>query len=55
MPAATAGLIFLFGGMIIAFGKALAAEPVDWRWLSIAAIFASVFVLPTAVKIAIAP
>ncbi len=53
--AVAAGLIFLFGGMVIAFGKALAADPVDWRWLSVACVFAAVFILPIAARIALAP
>ncbi len=55
MPAIIAVLLFLFGGMVIAFGKALAAEPVDWRWLSIAAVFAAVFLTPIAARIVLAP
>ncbi len=55
MLAAAAGLIFLFGGMVICFGKALATEPTDWRWASIGLIFAAVFVIPMAVKIGLTP
>ncbi len=55
MPAIIAGLLFLFGGMVLCVGKALAADPVDWRWLSIAAVFAAVFITPIAARIVLAP